>query len=300
MNKNNYTEATGKMAGALSLTELGLGSILHSFKIPLAGQILSINQIAMLSRISFKLKNKKSSLQVSIISSLLKSLSPAGKKLTPMLAIAAQGLLYYLGLTIFGLNYLGLFVAVLMSSLWAFIQPVLFIYLLFGKSSVDVVQYFILEFEKIVPITDRFIWGIFAAAILIKFLVSFVIAVIAIKINDRQFNHFQRKMVLKINTSNTIKKGPPAWLAFRDLINPLFLVSFGMTIIFFVFAQSSTSTTYIFWCLLRPIALGYLLFYCIRVYPVHNFSNYLHQKGFSQLAAIFDVAIKTIQDTRDL
>ena len=99
MEKDN-TEEIGKQIASLALIEVGLGSLLHSLKIPLSGHFLSLNQTAFLSRSSFKLNSKKAPLEISLTASILKSLSPAGKKLTPMLAIAAQGLLFYIGIMI--------------------------------------------------------------------------------------------------------------------------------------------------------------------------------------------------------
>lgn len=292
------TEEIGKQAAALSLIEIGLGSFLHSFKIPLTGHLLSINQIAFLSRSSFKLNSLKAPLQISLISSFLKSLSPAGKKLTPMLAIAAQGIFYYLGLYFFGINYFGLFWAVLMSSLWAFIQPVLFIYLLFGKNSLSVAEYFLHEFEKLSPHANQIILRILIAVILLKLGLAFFFSVFAIKMNDSDFNKYQNKMLLEVKVK-TVTEHSAAYMALRDLFTPIFIVSFLMTAVFFVFSHS-LSMTQIIWNLLRPLAIGYVLFYLIRVYPAQNLIAFLTRKGFTQLSKILDAAIKKVRETRGL
>lgn len=294
--KSNHTEEIGKLAATLSLIEIGLGSLLHSFKIPLSGQILSINQIGILSRASFKLKSHKAPLQISLATAVLKSLSPAGKKLTPMLAIAAQGLFFYLGVFVFGVNYVGLFFAVLFSSLWAFAQPILFIYLLFGKNSLAVAEYFIHEFEKIIPLASKFIIWILIGSILIKFILAFVLSLIAIKVTEQAFDKYQQKMLLEV------KLRPPSSrtaviLAFRDLLNPLFIFSFLMTTLFFIFSNSDPSNVKIIWSLLRPLAVGYIIFYLIRIYPLENISAFLHRKRFNQLGQILDSAIKIINQS---
>lgn len=294
------TEEIGKHAATLSLIEIGLGSFLHSFNIPLAGHLLSLNQIALLSRSCYKLNSTQASLQISLISSLLKSLSPAGKKLTPMLAIAAQGVLYYLGLFIFGLNYAGLFVSTLLSSLWAFIQPVLFIYLLFGKNSIAVAEYYLREFGKFYPNADQLIFKILIGFIFLKFILAYCISLWAIRISDIHFNKYRQKMLLEIKETPKYSSHSNALLAMKDLLNPLFLISFFMTVLFFIFSQSSLSVVQTIWLLLRPIAVGYLIFYMIRVYPVENLSAFLHRKGFTQMGKILDVAIKVVQESRGL
>lgn len=299
MNQDN-TEEVGKLSAALSLVEIGLGSFLHSLNIPLAGHVLSVNQIAFLSRISFKLKSTKPCLQVSLIVALLKSLSPAGKKLTPMLAISAQGLFFYIGLFVFGVNYLGLLFAVFFSSLWAFIQPILFIYLLFGKNSVAVTEFYLKELNKLVPGSDHYILWLILSLIIIKFIIALVISISAIKIKEQDFEKFQQKMLLEIKKSNTFPSHSHAYLAFRDLMNPLFIISFSLTALFFFFSNSSTSAIQIIWIILRPLAVGFILYYILRVYPIEKLSKFLHQKGFNQLSKTLDVAIKAIQETRGL
>lgn len=293
------TEEIGKQAAALSLIEIGLGSFLHSFKIPLAGHILSINQIAFLSRSCFKLKSPQSSLQISIITALLKSLSPAGKKLTPMLAIGAQGMLYYLGLTFFGINFIGLALAVLLSSLWALIQPILFIYILFGKNSIAVAEHFIHEFEKFIPHVDRILLWILVGFMTVKFLLAFFISLFAIRLSDKDFENYQKKMILNIKVKSPTGHSPFI-LAIKDLLNPLFILTFAMTALFFIFSNSSASLGHTIWGLLRPLALGFILFYIVRIYPMKNLSLFLHRKGYSQLGKTLDTAIKAIQDVRGL
>lgn len=297
---DDYTEKIAKQGAILSLIEIGLGSFLHSLKIPLTGHVLSINQIAFLSRSSFHLKSHKASLELSLIASLLKSLSPAGKKLTPMLAIAAQGLFYYLGLFFFGINYIGLLVAVSMSSLWAFFQPVLFIYILFGKNSIAVAEYFLREFEKYIPHSEEFIIKILLLLILLKITIAFIFSLTAIKMTESSFVKYQNKMLLEIKSKPTTKTpsiNSHAYMAFKDLFTPLFLISFLLTIVFFIFSQSA-SITQIIWLILRPLAIGFIVFYLIRIYPAENLSAFIKRKGFTQLSKALDVAIKVVRENR--
>ncbi|MFM8268834.1 MAG: hypothetical protein ACKN9V_01485, partial [Pseudomonadota bacterium] len=92
---------TGVYAGILSLVEIGLGGLLHGMKIPFAGTFLSLNQGFFLTRLiklnCFSPDARTLPFRVSNITALLKSLSPAGKKLLPMLAISAQGFLFSFG-----------------------------------------------------------------------------------------------------------------------------------------------------------------------------------------------------------
>lgn len=288
--EKDKTEEIGKQAAALTLIEIGLGSLLHSFKIPLTGHLLSINQIALISRSTFKINSNKASLQISLIASLLKSLSPSGKKLTPMLAIAAQGIFYHLGMSVFGINYIGLFCAVFLSSIWAFVQPILFIYILFGKNSVDVVEYFLIEVKKIFPHSDHLFLTIIVGVILFKFVTAYILSIVAIKMTDKNFDSYHQKMLFEVKFKRASNRSA-LHSSIRDLFNPLFLVSFSMTALFFIFSHSSQSLTQIIWGLMRPLAVGFILFYTIRVFPVENISEKLRLRGFHQLANMLDIAI---------
>lgn len=295
MEKDN-TEEIGKLAATLSLIEIGLGSFLHSFKIPLSGHLLSINQIAILSRSCFKLNSTRSSLEISFVATVLKSLSPAGKKLTPMLAITTQGILYYLGVTFLGLNTIGLLLAVLLASSWAFLQPILFIYILFGKTSIAVAEHFLHEIEKIIPHAEHILLWTVIGLFVLKCILAYFVSLIAIKMSDENFYKYEEKMLLKIKMKQTSSKSALS-LAIGDLFNPLFIISFLMTALFFIFSHSSRAE--MIWGLLRPLALGVIIFYVFRVYPVNRLSDFFHRRGFIRIAKMLDHAIRIIRERRN-
>jgi hypothetical protein len=294
MDKDN-TEDIGKLAATLSLIEIGLGSFLHTFKIPLSGHLLSINQMAILSRSCFKLKSPRVSLEISFVASLLKSLSPAGKKLTPMLAIASQGILYYFGVLFLGTNAIGLLLAILLSSSWAFLQPVLFIYLLFGKTSMAVAEYFLHEAEKIISHPDQIIFWVILGLYFLKCFLAYLASWLAINMSDEKFYKYEKRMILEIKT-RPMSKNSDFFLAVQDLFNPLFVLSLLLTGLFFIFSNSTRAE--IIWGLLRPCALGLIFFYIFRVYPVNKLSAYLYQKNFIRIAKMLDHTIRIISERR--
>lgn len=294
----DHSEENGKMAAALAVVEVGLGSFLHSFKIPLSGHILSINQMAMIARASFRLKEKKSALEISLVASLLKSLSPAGKKLTPMLAIATQGLLFYLGLSLAGLNLVGLFFATFFASAWAFLQPVLFIYLLFGQTSVEVVAYFLKEMQKVTSQAEGILIYILLGLFVLKLLLAFGFSLFAIKAKEETFQKFKEKMTREIKPREKKTYSHPALQAMRDLFNPLFIVSLSLTMFYFIYSEASFVR--IIWELLRPIAVGFILFYFFRMYPLEKISLYFEKKGFSQLSRSLNKAIIALKEIKFL
>src|SRR5262245_25316383 len=123
-NKNqnvSYIDVCGTYAALLSASEIGLGSILHTFQVPFSGHFLSLNQIFILSRASTEVGRNGSLLipgSISFIAAALKSLSPSGKKLTPMLAIGMQGILFNTGIVLIGHNIAGRIFGACIASLW--------------------------------------------------------------------------------------------------------------------------------------------------------------------------------------
>ena len=87
MTNQSDSRITGVYAGVLSLVEIGLGGLLHGMKIPFAGTFLSLNQSLFLTRVTKLNQGGDGSgtlgFRISNVTALLKSLSPAGKKLLP-------------------------------------------------------------------------------------------------------------------------------------------------------------------------------------------------------------------------
>lgn len=296
--EKDHSEQTGKMAAALAIVEVGLGSLLHSLKIPLSGHLLSINQMAMISRTAFQLKSKKAVLEISIVASLLKSLSPAGKKLTPMLAIATQGMLFYVGLSLGGLSILGLLLAILLASLWAFVQPILFIYLLFGQTSVEVAAYFLKEMQKLFQEAEQILIVLIIGLYVLKCVVAIVACYFSITAKEETFLRFTQKMSSPIGLPKEVASSGPARSALRDLFNPLFVVSLLLTAFYFTLAEASFVK--IIWELLRPIAVGFMIFYFFRVYPIERLSLFLERKGFLKLSKSLNRAILVMKEMKFL
>ena len=135
-----------KRSVELSIIEVVIGSILHGLKIPMSGHFLSLNQGAFLSKSynnSFSRSiAAKTTFEISFITAVMKSLSPAGKKLGPMMSISSQGLLYSLGVFVGGVGTTGKVIGMILLSLWAFIQPFISYFLMYGTEILSALAYF--------------------------------------------------------------------------------------------------------------------------------------------------------------
>jgi len=288
----NRIELIGKYSAILSVIEVALGSMLHAFHVPFAGNFLSLNQGYLLCRASLEARSKELGpvgYSVSNVTAVLKSLAPAGKKLGPMLSLSMQGLLFASGESIFGANVVGLSVGMALLSLWTFVQPLITYYLFFGAELWKALHYL---FEKTVPYTGlelRELAWILGGIVLLKLTVAVALAVFAWRTKGRA--DFQDKL-LQLAGDRGVKplegEAPPSRgrairLAVGDLFRPLFLVSLGITAFFLFFSQHSQGER--LWILMRPLAIGFLFFYFSRTLTLDRWLAKLHGtrgEGFSR------------------
>lgn len=281
MDETQQTKHLSQISGyaaSLATLELGIGSLLHAFHVPFSGQLLSIHQSAVLSHASRK-KHTISPLKgfyISSIVAILKSLSPAGKKLGPMLSISMQGFLFSLGSLFFGINSFGIGVGAALSSLWAFAQPFLTLILFFGEGFFQAIAFYQEKWIKNLGITDESILLALGGLVLLKMFLAISLCIWSYK-TGRFFTHAQQavlkfrprdshkpKLSLPQEANLTLKQETftSLKLALKDLVNPLFLSSFTLMIVFFIFSRSEHSQT--IWILLRPLAVAFLFFFFSR------------------------------------
>lgn len=273
MKENKKIEIVGHYGATLSLIEVGLGSLLHAFKVPFSGILLSLNQGFILCRAAIFSRDIPQNLwttySISNVAAVLKSLSPAGKKLGPMLSLSMQGLLFNIGILVFGTNPVGLCAGMALLSIWTFIQPLVTYYLFFGNELISAVEYL---YQKTLPYhglkAESLLW-IFLGLVVTKMLAAVILAIVAWRTQgDTIYGKNYEEGLIKLarekgaKISDERKNGNAAWLAFKDLFRPLFLVSLVTTGAFLYFSQHDYAQ--IGWYLLRPLAIGFIFFYISR------------------------------------
>lgn len=269
------TDLQTQTATHLSMVELGLGSFLHAFKIPFTGHFLSLNQSFFLTYCvrtlgPFTQKNRfqlaQISFEISILTALLKSLSPAGQKWGPMLSISMQGILYSFGLMIFGANVIGAIFGSVLLSIWAFIQPFITLLISFGPNEIHkIIGFYTQRLQTDFNVQPDQLKTVVLAAILLKALLAVAISGAAFFLKPQKVKRLQEKLIShhkqnprKTNeVTQTIHKK-----VFRDLTRPLFLLSFALAAIF-LFA-TETEFVSVFWKFLRPLGIAVLAFYFMR------------------------------------
>jgi hypothetical protein len=290
--KIDPVELAGREAAYLSAVEVGLGSVLHGLGVPLAGYFLSLNQGFFLSRSVAEGRELRGArtrpFTISMVASLLKSLSPAGKKLTPMLAIAVQGLLFSCGTLLFGATLAGAVAGSALASVWAFAQPLLLYWLFYGPAWPEMIRYYETRFP-VVPV--------FVALVALKALVSAGLGVAGFRMRSASFERYRERMLgaARARLERAARSEPvsPARGALRDLLNPLFLASLGLTGIYLWFSEVRAAE--LAWRLLRPLALGFGVFWLVRAFPVERWVARLGGTGAPGLARSLETAARVLR-----
>lgn len=130
----DYGEWTriGLFGGASGGLEMTLGTVLHASKLPMRGVVMSSLQTGMMVFASLGLAQPGRVIWVPFIAAGLKALSPGGSRLRPMLAIAAQGLLFGTSVQVLGANVAGFALGGTLVGVWAAMQGILLQYLFLG------------------------------------------------------------------------------------------------------------------------------------------------------------------------
>lgn len=306
----NEIDETATLGALLGAIEIGLGSVLHSLKVPLAGHFLSLNQCFLLGRAVKRLGPdcgfvRRLPTNASNVTALLKSLSPAGKKLTPMLAISMQGFLFNVGVFVFGANVVGITLGTLVSALWAFVQAPLIMLLIFGEDLVRALEQVGKSLSKVVtvvPETLLLVVGIFVFA---KLLLGCFVVFMVYKLPEQKFLKYTERLLSasKIKRSQFREPGEEVHgkslaiqtkLAFRDLFNKWFVLSLCLTVGFFVFVEASVART--LWLVLRSVAVGFLIFFLIRVLPLEKVFGKINGGPFQNLARSAERAVRLLKE----
>ncbi|MES2529089.1 MAG: hypothetical protein V4598_18525 [Bdellovibrionota bacterium] len=285
-------EDIGKKAALLSIVEIGLGSFLHAFSVPFAGHFLSLNQGFILTRAAMESRDRRSPGIISAVAALLKSLSPVGKKLTPMLAIGMQGQLYNLGLLLLGNNGFGRILGMSLLCVWGFIQPLALYFILYGKTLVEMAEYYSVELSKVFTVSPDDFISILLSLVVFKIICGVVVVILAQILKQNKIEQYETWLISKHKPQEPKREGSPWLLALKDLFSPVFIVTWILMLLFYLYSQHERAE--LIWVLLRPVAVGYLIFLGLRIFPVERIVPWVSAR-FPFLGRALESALKYIK-----
>jgi hypothetical protein len=236
--------------------------------------------------------------RVSNIAAVLKSLSPAGKKIGPMFSLSVQGLLFNLGVFLFGVNVFGLCFGMILLSTWTFIQPLVTYYLFFGDKIFTAVEYL---YTKTLPyhhVQKKHLWLFFIFLVCLKMVIACFLAIVALRRKNKSLylNSFENVFTQKAKEYLDQKKtsvGNPIMLSLKDLFQPLFLISLFITTFFLYFSNSNNLEIVIY--LIRPIAIGFIFFYFSRTLTLDRWLSKAEHGRFRTFSLSCQSALKKLR-----
>lgn len=283
--------AVAKYAATQSVAEVGIGAALHALKVPMTGHLLSINQGAILTFAVREQGDRRSAMAtaagVASVASILKSLAPVGKRLTPMLAICIQGWLYSLGLAVAGVGPWGVALGMSLLALWAFAQPLILAYLFFGATFFSGIEKLWTELAQLLSIPyESGVW-ILAGVAGLKCLIASALGVWILKSGAALEARYQSRLdsLKSIKAMKARKSGDiaPAWRGgLKDLLTPWFVLGLTLSIGFLILS-GDTQPSRIWVYAIRAVAVGWLFFWALRALPAEWITRGL--KRFPQVRA---------------
>lgn len=297
--KSNSADHVTRTAAHLSLIEIAIGSVVHGLKLPFAGHTLSLNQGVFLTHalrlVNTRIEAVKQSVEISSVASILKSLSPAGNKIGPMLSIGMQGVLYSLGILLLGRRLLGQMLAMALLSLWAFIQPLITLFIIHGSNLEKVLSFYWNRISEDLPKISESLIFMLIFFVCLKVLIAVLIPLIMERLGAEKISAFENKILMEnqfFKVKTTDRQLSPLKGTLKDLSQPLFVISMVLVISFFLLTESNYVK--IFWLSLRPLAIAFVLFYLIRSPQFLKFLAYLATKN-NYLQKIYQRTLQTQQ-----
>lgn len=271
-------DVASRCAMQLSLMEIGLGSFLHAFRIPFSGFFLSLNQCFVLNRALLLPHSSPASpplflpMVISNTAAILKTLSPYGKKFTPMLAISMQGLLFNLGTMFFGKNLFGRCVGSLLLSLWPMVQPALIYGIIYGSIFYNMGVYYNQMISKLPWFGAMSVQTILVGYVFIHISLSLAVCLLTSLLPEKILDRYDRYVTsysssrvkpMSASTKSTFRQklGGVA----KDFMSPIFLLSLILSGFFFYATLHSIEL--FFFSFFRLIAVAFVTFFLIRNIP---------------------------------
>ena len=266
-----YTELNAPVidfAARLSTVELIVGSAVHSLKVPLGGNLLSLNQGYFLCRfVNTQTKGFSAGLgafEISLISASIKSLSVAGNKLGPMISIAAQGGLFAIPVCLFGNGLIGQTIGMIFLALWSFIQPMITFFIVFGT---DFARAFHASLDKL----NDFGLGrnlIFLGALIVigfKLLIACFLPVVITTTSESRLKNYEmflsKKLAVNLNeqSQRTAFRG-----AIHDLTRPFSIISFLLMSLYYSGLSVAGNNLDVVIKISKSIGIAFVVFYLLR------------------------------------
>jgi nucleoside-triphosphatase THEP1 len=298
-------ERIGAFAGVGGLVEVGLGSILHAYRVPLKGQALAYLQNLLLVAFGNQLGGR-GLVRISFITAMLKAFSPMGNPLRPMAYIFLQGCAFSLPVHLIGWN---LFAILLGSVLMAWMTLAVSLavdYLIFGQSIFAAFSGVITTLSGWLGIGILSLFEVLVGIFILKAVLACGVGCLAY-FGDMQplIRRLGRprtdRSVIKQSATHLDRKRESFFRATRvaiiDILRPKFIIAFFASILIMLFF-ANLSTGDLLVVTVRGLCVSYVSFLALRRIDVLKVARWVDRKGGLGLSRSLPTALGVLARNR--
>lgn len=256
----------------LGASEIGVGSVLHAFRVPFRGFFLSLNQCAILNLAVLTSDVKclnRLPFQISLAAAILKIMNPFGNSITPSIAITVQGALFSLGIKVAGSGKLGRILGSVLLSLWGWFQGLFMLFVVLGSTFFEMLHFYS-DWISVPSLLVVWIGGrVFSTC-----LVSLIVGRLS-EDHIRRYRDYFHRITLKMNPSSSKKS---AWRrVWRKMTRWPVLIFFVLIGIFFYCTDSDSSSAALSW--FRTVGWMFLVSLALASIPPRWIEKLLKKLG---------------------
>ncbi|OFZ50093.1 MAG: hypothetical protein A2381_16990 [Bdellovibrionales bacterium RIFOXYB1_FULL_37_110] len=301
--KQRDAHLIGTFASITTIMELGLGTSLNAFRVPLKGIFLAGLQNFMLILFGKKLKGR-GLLSIVTITAGLKSFSLAGSKFRPMFYIFFQGLFFTIPIYLLGQNFLSVLLGSIFLCISTFFLGVILNSVIFGMSYVYANINAVNEILNYFHFNSLSIINVVVLILLFKTLIAFVITLTAYYMN---FDFLILKLSNQVNTiippSHALTYPKSDWkTSFKgslgDLLNLKFITSLiFFSLIIYFFARLDTNDFIL--VIIRAIIISWFGFILARKIDFATIVGFLNRRNYLYLAHALEKALSIVHSFKN-
>ncbi len=289
-------DKVGVFAAMSGGIEIGLGSMLHAWRVPFKGYILASIQNVLLIFFGKEL-NGRGLIRISLVTAMLKSFSPAGARLRPMLWIFIQGLVFALPVMVFRWHFISAVSGSILMGWLTLLISLASDYAKFGRSVFDAYVSGTNAIFSRIGLDNIGFWYLIACIFIFKAVLSIGIAIGSFYF-DFSRHILRSSPVGQVETTQTRPSAPltlasSMLAALRDLMNPRFLIPFvGTTLLIFFFTELTALSFAT--VIVRGGVISWFGFLLVRRIDITRLTSWLTRKGQDDLAQSFRTALQKI------
>ena len=295
-------ESIGVFSSINGMIEVSLGSILHASRFPLKGYILVGVQNFFLILFSKELKGR-GLVAISLISAAMKSFSPAGGRLKPMLYIFLQGLFFALPISLFGHHFFSCLLGSIAIELISLVFKFASAYLTFGMALFDSSLNMFNAILTSLNLPTVSLEILVFLLVLLKLIVALIISLVAYFFDFSFLLLRWRGKIDTITPSNNIKIISYSWkesirLAFSDMILKRYLLPLFLTLSLIYFFSNLSAEGFA-GVVVRALVISWFALVLSRRIDFNKIVHLLNKHGFEHLAVALNKAISLVQSFRE-